>query len=103
MKTVGERIRDRRIELNMTQEELGKKVGYTSRTTVNKVESGISQLNQKKVVLFANALGVTPAYLMGWETESTEEKTLAKLIDQLTDDEVNELSNFIDYLISKRK
>lgn len=36
--TIGERIRNRRIELNMTQEELAKKAGYKSRSSINKIE-----------------------------------------------------------------
>lgn len=66
MNTLGNRIRQRRIELKLTQEELGKMVGYTSRTTVNKVELGISLPNQPKIELFAKALNTTPSYLMGW-------------------------------------
>lgn len=37
---IGERIKARRLELGLTQEELAKKMGYTSRSTVNKVELG---------------------------------------------------------------
>ena len=102
MSILGERIRTRRIELNMTQEELGKKVGYKSRTTVNKVELGNNAINQKRIVLFAQALQTTPEYLMGWK-DTPEENKLISLIEQLTDEEVEELSNFVDYLISKRK
>lgn len=43
MNTLGNRIRQRRIELKLTQEELGKMVGYTSRTTVNKVSLFLRQ------------------------------------------------------------
>lgn len=34
---------------------------------------------------------------------SDEEKQLALLISQLTEEETSELSNFVDYIISKRK
>ena len=108
MNTLGNRIRQRRIELKLTQEELGKMVGYTSRTTVNKVELGISLPNQPKIELFAKALNTTPSYLMGWtdnynDNINKENQELFNLIQQLTDDEVKELSSFVDYLISKRK
>ena len=36
--TVGDRIRKRRIELDLSQEELAKRCGYTSRSTINKIE-----------------------------------------------------------------
>lgn len=62
---VGERIKLRRLELNMTQEELAKKVGYKSRTSINKIELARS-LPLSKVEKMAKALDVTPSYLMGW-------------------------------------
>jgi transcriptional regulator with XRE-family HTH domain len=34
---------------------------------------------------------------------STEEKELIELIKQMTDEETKELSNYIDYIVSKRK
>jgi transcriptional regulator with XRE-family HTH domain len=47
------------------------------------------------------ALGITPQEPPQQYTE--EEKQLLDLIMQLNDDEVQELSNFVDYIISKRK
>lgn len=66
MKTVGERIRDRRIELGLTQEELAKRLGYKSKASINKIELGIQDPPQKKIANFAKALLTTPAELMGW-------------------------------------
>ena len=66
--TVGERIRQRRIELGLTQEELAKRLGYASRSSVNKMEVA-RDLPLKKVEAMANALMVTPSYLMGWEAD----------------------------------
>lgn len=65
--TIGERIAIRRRQLGLTQEELAKKLGYKSKSTINKVELGINDLSQSKVKLYADALDVSPAYLMGWE------------------------------------
>ena len=64
---IGDRIKRRREELGMSQEELAKKVGYKSRSSVNKIEIDGRGLPQNKIVLFAKALETTPAYLMGWE------------------------------------
>ena len=63
---IGDRIKSRREELRMSQEELAKKVGYKSRSSVNKIETDGRGLPQNKIVLFAKALQTTPAYLMGW-------------------------------------
>lgn len=68
---IGERIRNRREELGLTQEELAKKLGYKSRSSVNKVETS-RELSNKKVRLYAGALDTTPAYLMGWTSEEKD-------------------------------
>lgn len=36
--TIGQRIKVRREELNMSQEELAKRIGYKSRSSINKIE-----------------------------------------------------------------
>lgn len=81
-----ERIKERRLELNISQEELAKKIGYRSRSTINKIEQGINDIPQTKIEAFAKALNCTPAYLMGWEEKAdTKEKYPAPSI---TDDYV---------------
>lgn len=70
MNDLGKRIRQRRLELGLTQEELAKRVGYTSRSSVNKIEIGKNLLTQPKIVIFAKALETTPSYLMGWSENS---------------------------------
>ena len=67
---VGERIKIRREQLNMTQSELAKKVGYTSRSSVAKVEANANGMVQSKLTAFAEALQTTPAYLLGWDEET---------------------------------
>lgn len=67
METIYERIRRLRQERNMSQDDLAKKTGYTSRSTINKIEAGKIDISRAKIKVFADALGVTPAYLMGWE------------------------------------
>jgi len=74
--TVGERIKQRRIELNLSQDELAKRVGYKSRSSINKIELA-RELPLRKVEKMAVALDVTPGYLMGWEEDiNTETKLL---------------------------
>lgn len=66
MSSIGKKIREKRIELGMTQEELATKLGYKSKTTIAKIENGTNDITQSKVVDFAKVLQTTPAYLMGW-------------------------------------
>ena len=77
MKTVGDRIREKREELGMTQEELSKKLGYKSRSSVNKMENA-RELPLKKVTMMADVLGCSPSYLMGWDEEVNTQSTISK-------------------------
>ena len=61
---IGNRIKNKRIELNMTQEEFALKSGYTSRSSINKIELGLVDIPQSKIASIASALGVSPAYLL---------------------------------------
>ncbi|MCD8211532.1 MAG: LexA family transcriptional regulator [Oscillospiraceae bacterium] len=63
----GEKINRLRLEQNMTLEELGDKVGV-GKSTVRKWEKGIiANMKRDKIAKIAEALGTTPAYLMGWD------------------------------------
>lgn len=61
-----DRIRSRREELGMTQDELAQKMGYKSRSTIHKIETGDIDIAQSTVMRIAEALNTTPEYLMGW-------------------------------------
>lgn len=63
---IGLRIQQRRKALGLTQEELAFKMGYKSKSTINKIEKGFNDVSQSNVVRFAEALQTTEAYLMGW-------------------------------------
>lgn len=71
MKTsIGKQIRNRRLELNLSQDELAKRTGYSDRTAISKIESGLRDIPQSKISLFADALSTTPAYLLGFTEPS---------------------------------
>ena len=65
---IGERIKNRRIELNITQDELARRLGYSDKSSISRMENS-SKLTLNKVQLLAEALNVSPSYLMGWEDE----------------------------------
>lgn len=65
MSSLGENIKNRRIELGLSQEELADKLGYKSRSTIAKIESGINDLTQSKIAAFAKVLNTTRSQLMG--------------------------------------
>lgn len=86
--TIGERIKARRIELGMSLEELGKRLGK-NRTTVYRYETGyIENLPIDILEPIAAVLQTTPAYLMGWEEVQKNNDAIADIIIRLRKDEV---------------
>ena len=53
-------IRQKRVELNMSQDELAKKTGYSGKSMIARIERGDIDLPQSKIMLFADALDMTP-------------------------------------------
>ena len=78
---VGERIRERRKELNVSVDELAKRLNK-NRTTVYRYEKGdIENLPIDILDPLAKALETTPAYLMGWDTKpNKDDATVGKLL-----------------------
>lgn len=64
--TLGERIRDLRQKAGLTQEELAKEIGYSTKTSISKIENDVLDINQSTIVALARALKTTPSVLMGW-------------------------------------
>ena len=62
--SVGENIRKRRTELGMSQQSLASAMGYKTRSTIAKIESGENDVSQKKLKKFAEVLDTTVASLI---------------------------------------
>lgn len=82
MSTIGSRIRVRREEMGLSQDELARRLGYKSRSSINKIELDQRNLTQSKIKAIADALETTPAYVMGWnEPDIKSGKYFAKNYD----------------------
>ena len=66
MADIGRRIKERREELKMTQQELADRLGYRNKSSIAKIETATNDIVQSKVVEFAKVLDTTVADLMGW-------------------------------------
>jgi transcriptional regulator with XRE-family HTH domain len=75
-------IKKRRIEQEMSQEDLAKACGYTNRSSIAKIEAGEVDLPLSKIQIFADALNTTPSDLMG---ETWESNVLANARLDVTD------------------
>ena len=67
--TFGERVKRRREELNLSQKELGERLGYHSRSSIAKIESGERNIKQSQILALARALDTDPVYLLGGGAE----------------------------------
>ena len=94
---IGKRIMERRQQLGLTQEELAFRMGYKTKSAINKIELGINDVSQSKAVKFAKVLNTTIAYLSDWEEEkptvqddglSEEKRELIEAIKKLPEDQV---------------
>ena len=70
-----EKIKKRREELGMSQEELAEEMGYKSKTSIHKIEQKMTDLPLSRVVEFAKVLKVSSDYLMGYVNEDISANT----------------------------
>lgn len=101
--TVGEKIKQIRESKDMSQGDLAKLMNV-SRQAISKAELHEGYLTTEKIKKFADALGVTPAILMGWDEEpismETDEERHQELLAKYVESVylANEMSSYIDKL-----
>lgn len=81
-------IKNERIKKGWNQTELAKRIGYSDKSMIAKIEAGKVDLPQTKIRAFAKVFGVTESYLMGWNEE----------IDQEVPQYIPEIQEFIEIL-----
>lgn len=65
--TTGERIYELRKKLNLTQAELGEKIGV-QKAAIQKYEKGtVKNIKRDALIKLSEVLETTPEYLLGWE------------------------------------
>ena len=114
MLDVGLRIHELRRKRKMTLKELGEKVGLTH-ATVSRYERGyIGQITTEKLKEFADALGTSAAYLIGWtDIEDAEEyensislkEQIKEIVvdNSLSTNDLENILNYAKYVVSQRK
>ena len=105
---IGEKIKNRRIELGWSQQKLADMMGYTSKSTITRIEKGNNDVSQKNIEKFAKVLGVSIAYLMDWDIDYTvkienpEMEILIEKISHCTEDQIQKIREYAEYILSKR-
>lgn len=94
----GENLKQIRISKGVTQEELAKKLGYSSRSSINKIEVGRSDMPRSKIEQAARVLGVSPLELFKNEPISEEQ-----ILDVVVDKQMQELAQGFEQLSDTNK
>ena len=88
--TMYDRIRRLREDKDISQEELARRCGYSSRSTISKIEKGERNLTGDKIQVIADVLGVRPSYLIDGEEptslrapEVTEDTVIFPVIGEI--------------------
>ena len=72
--TVADRIRDKRKELGLSQDDLARMMGYKDKTSISKIENSGNDISMKKLDKIAKVLDTTPEDLMGWSSKEQYER-----------------------------
>jgi transcriptional regulator with XRE-family HTH domain len=83
---IGERIKQRRMELGWSQRDLARKMGYSDNSTLARIEQGKVDVYQGKIEQFSEVLGVSIAYLMDWKEEHKKNDIQADIILKMRTD-----------------
>lgn len=110
MNELGMKIRELRLSLGMSQEELGAKIGV-KKAAIHKYESGlVVNLKRETIDKLANALDTTPAYLMGWDKNANAQAqdipvalSIPKGYDKLTEEERAQIDSLIEMFNRNKK
>ena len=93
---IGDRIKQRRIELGWSQRDLAARMKYSNHSTIGKIENGKVDIPQSKIVQFAEVLGVSVAHLMNWEEVQKNNNIQADIVIRMRTD--NEFFSLIEGL-----
>lgn len=105
-KIFGKNLKRLRLARGFSQEELAKMVGYTNRSSINKIEIGRSGIPSSKVNELARVLGVSPLDLFR-ETPvdpidiTVKNDGISSLFEQLSEESQKKLKDYAEFLLSK--
>ena len=101
--TVSERIRAQMELRGLSYGELANATGL-AKSAIHRYATGLTdKIPTNALSKLAEALGVTPAYLTGWEQKSTH--TLAAHFEgeEFSEDELREIEDFVQFVKSRRR
>jgi transcriptional regulator with XRE-family HTH domain len=104
LKTYGQRLKHRRVELDLTQEELGKIVGVSGQA-IGEIERGKTYRSSLTIDL-ASALKVNPEWLMGRTDDKSPKKAeieISEILSGFSEEDKEEAVRLIKAWASLKK
>lgn len=114
---MGKRIKLKRLEANLTMEELGTKLGV-QKSAINKWEKGmVTNIKRSTIQAMAEIFDCSPIWLMGWDDEpitidfnqpehftklNSEDNEYIKMYMELDQDDKNMINKMIKTLYATR-
>ena len=92
---IGDVIKRYREQKGWTQEQLAEKMGYTSKSTINKIEKNINDVGQRKILKFAEVFGCDVTDLL-CDTPVSEESLVERLPDSYTPEQIQRAMSFLE-------
>lgn len=101
LKEMGQRIMVRRKSLRMTQEELAKKLGVSTQMISN-LELGKKAIRPENLARVCDVLGLSADFVLTGTNTKTAVDAVAEKLIQLTAEELQMVSDMIDYMSKKK-
>ena len=101
LKIMGQRIMVRRKSLRMTQEELAEKLGVSTQMISN-LELGKKAIRPDNLVRVCEVLGLSADFVLTGTNTKTAVDAVAEQLIQLTAEELQMVSDMIDYMNRKK-
>jgi transcriptional regulator with XRE-family HTH domain len=101
LKDMGQRIMVRRKSLRMTQEELAEKLGVSTQMISN-LELGKKAIRPENLAKVCDVLSLSADFVLTGSNTKTAVDAVAEKLIQLTAEELQMVSDMIDYMNNKK-
>lgn len=103
-------IKRKRKEMQMSQTELAKRMGYADKSMISRIEKGEIDLQLSKIIAFSEIFNMHPGDLMGWDSKditipnySPQINSIIAQAQQLNNEGLKKVNNYADDLVSSGK